>query len=143
MYIKGKIRKQFKNKFGYLKISLYNNNIELNYSVHRLVAMSFKQNSDFSLEVDHINGVKTDNKLVNLEFVTCSENIRRSYSMGLQNKKGENHTRCKLNKNKVIEIRKRYKSGSKQIDLANEFNIVKSNICNIVHDRSWNYPDCY
>jgi hypothetical protein len=48
-------------------------------SVHRMVAMAFHGVPPSNLEVNHINGIKTDNRPENLEWVTTSENELHSY----------------------------------------------------------------
>ena len=60
---------------GYLGVQLGRGNVNL---VHRLVAAAFI-NGDASLQVNHRNGVRTDNRAENLEWVTCSDNHRHSY----------------------------------------------------------------
>ena len=65
---------------GYKSIELNNRR----YAVHRLVAWEFKPDTrDLNLTVDHLDGDKLNNYYENLEWVTLSENIRRSYLTGL------------------------------------------------------------
>jgi hypothetical protein len=54
--------------------------------VHRLVAETFIKNNDNNLIVNHINGIKTDNVVSNLEWVTQSDNLYHAYKMGLKDK---------------------------------------------------------
>jgi hypothetical protein len=68
---KEKILKPYKDTAGYLMVDL-NKNKRITLSVHRLIATTFLGISD--LQVNHINGIKTDNKLENLEFVCAREN---------------------------------------------------------------------
>ena len=70
-----KIMKQSQNNVGYLYVSINGNNYEL----HRIIAEQFVLNKDpqTNTEIDHINGVKTDNRIENLEWITHAENCRR------------------------------------------------------------------
>lgn len=66
--------KQYKNWKGYLRIILYKDKTPYNLSVHRLVAEAFLPNPQRKPEVNHKNGIKTDNKIQNLEWATSQEN---------------------------------------------------------------------
>lgn len=63
---------------GYLQISLTKDSETKSYQVHRLVAMTFIPNPENKSQVNHIDGVKDNNKVSNLQWVTQSENIRHS-----------------------------------------------------------------
>jgi hypothetical protein len=79
---KGRIMKPVTNKLGYLMIMLTNGK-KKNCSVHRLVAMAFIPKPDFKKEVNHKNGIKADNRINNLEWVTHSENMKHAHNTGL------------------------------------------------------------
>jgi hypothetical protein len=51
------------------------------YSQHRIIAMFYLDNYSSELQVNHKNGIKTDNRVENLEMVTCSENIKHSWNV--------------------------------------------------------------
>ena len=78
--IKEKILKPIQKKAGYLVV-----NITLpkrkQYLVHRLIALTFLGDSD--LHVNHIDLDKTNNKVLNLEWVTPKENILHSIKEGV------------------------------------------------------------
>ena len=61
---------------GYIHVSLYKNKRTKTFLVSRLVAQHFLPDWDKSLQVDHINGVKTENHVDNLRMVTRSQNCR-------------------------------------------------------------------
>ncbi len=69
---------------AYLKVTLVNDKGQRKQlSIHRLVAEMFCDNPENKTYVNHINGVKHDNRSSNLEWVTASENINHAYSEGL------------------------------------------------------------
>jgi integrase len=69
--------KPFKTKFGYLKVNFN----QKHFFVHRLVMLAWAGPSE--LECNHLNGIKTDNRFENLEYVTHSENARHAVRNGL------------------------------------------------------------
>ena len=83
---KGRKLKPATDKDGYLRITLTNNNKRKSYYVHRLVARTYLKDYDEKLQVNHKNGIKTDNQVDNLEMVTLQENIKHSIETGLKPK---------------------------------------------------------
>lgn len=71
---KEKILKSGRNNWGYLSVSLCKNGKQKNYLVHRLVWMAFHGVIPEGMQINHINEVVWDNRLENLELVTCKEN---------------------------------------------------------------------
>lgn len=79
------IRKPQITPKGYLNIKLSKDGVSYNKSVHRLILMTFKPIEDMdTLDVNHKDGVKHNNKLINLEWMTRSENVKHSFENGLQ-----------------------------------------------------------
>ena len=62
------------DKDGYEMVCLYKNNKKKTFTIHRLVALHYISNPQNKLQVDHINRIKTDNRVENLRWATNSEN---------------------------------------------------------------------
>ncbi len=99
----GRILRQCDRGNGYPCVSLWRRGKWRAVSVHKLVAEAFYGPS-FGLEVNHKNGIRSDNRVVNLEYATRSENAQHSYDTGLQSAKGEDNGQAKLNNQAVREI---------------------------------------
>lgn len=78
----GKILKQNFVRNNYLSVGLYYNGKTKTFRVHRLVALAFIPNPENKETINHINEVKTDNRVENLEWMTVKENIR--WGTGIQ-----------------------------------------------------------
>ena len=77
---------QHDNGNGYLFVQLWRNNKGKREYVHRLVALAFIPNPDNKKEVNHINSIRTDNFVENLEWVTRKENIDHASKEGHRSK---------------------------------------------------------
>ncbi len=72
----GKRLAQHVSSVGYLTISLYRGGVSGRYIVHRLIAKTFLESVDGADFVDHINECKTDNRAINLRWVTRKQNMQ-------------------------------------------------------------------
>lgn len=66
------------NTNGYYHVSLHNRGTRVVFMVHKLVALAFLGPCPTRLEVNHKSGVKTNNRLGNLEYVTHAENMKHA-----------------------------------------------------------------
>ena len=81
---KTKILKQSINSSGYQQIYLYRSGERKNYGVHRLVIKAFSGPCSEGKECNHIDGIKSNNCVENLEWITSVENIQHALKTGLK-----------------------------------------------------------
>lgn len=138
---------QNKDKRGYLRVALRKDGIERTEKVHRLVLSAFVPQPKGKDQVNHIDGIKTNNNLDNLEWVTGKENMRHSFDLGLEKgRKGEEHNMAKLSNEDVLTIRKLYAGGItdfnnkySQRELAKMYGVKQSTIWGILHRKNWSH----
>lgn len=89
---------------GYLQATLFRDGKPKHLLVHRLVAQAFIGNPEGKSCVNHINGIKTDNRADNLEWVTHAENTQHALTTGLMTQ-GEERYNAKLTNEQARYIR--------------------------------------
>ena len=124
-----RIRKPHLNHKGYSELNLCKGGNVKGFKVHRLVAEAFIPNPQNKREVNHINGIKADNRVENLEWVTPSENQLHAYNTGLR-KSAEENFHAKLTNEQVAYIREN-PCGLSNTELAERFGVAQPTICNI------------
>lgn len=141
---------------GYCYVRLSNDGQKKTFYVHRLVLAAFNPIEGCEkLDVNHLNGQRDDNRLVNLEWLSHKDNLH--YSMRVLGTfkgfrpsdtpkppkilkgrtKGEAQKAAKLNANKVREIRHLCDTGMKQKDIAKMFGVSESVIGQIKKRTAW------
>lgn len=144
----GQISSEKSNKFlsdrpnthGYPTVTVYNNKKIRRIRVHREVAKAFLACPDPTLDVNHKDGIKTNNHVSNLEWCTRKENERHSREILGNRKEGEGHGQAKVSNDDVVKIRELYSTGNYyQREIAELFNVSQMAISNIVNKRTWDH----
>lgn len=120
---------------GYLVVRL--NQPRKLVKVHRLVAKAFISNPYNKPQVNHLDGIKTNNCIENLEWCTAQENISHAEANKLRNNAGENHPIAKLTEEDIKKIRNLILNGVSKSELASIFKVSRSTIGDIKAKRSW------
>lgn len=130
--LKEKQRKLILDSYGYLIVDLYKEGKGQIKKVHRLVASAFIQNTENKKSVNHKNGIKSDNKVENLEWCTDSENQIHAFKNGLK--------KPQINGEKAVLM---YQKGSGQFvmefssisNASRYLNCSNSDICSVLKGR--------
>ena len=118
----------FSNGYFYLRLCGVGN--QKRKYIHRLIAAHFIPNPFNLPEVNHKDFNRTNNKIENLEWVSCQDNCLHAIKGG--------RTTAKINYKKAQEIRKKHKSGLfSQTKLAAEYGVTQACIWYIIKNINW------
>ena len=109
------------NDNGYIRVYIY----KKTFALHRLVALTFLENSQNKEQVNHIDGNKLNNSIQNLEWVTNKENQIHKFQNGLGNIFTRKIAQYDLVMNKIKDF-------NSIIEASKELNIGKSNISGVL-----------
>lgn len=123
---------------GRLSVSLSVGGKERTFDVHTLVAEAFLGPRPVGLEINHIDGVATNNRSDNLEYCTRRENMRHAYRLGLSKELGfgVDHHLAKLTMDQVRIIRACNASVSDYL-LARVFSVSRPTINKVRKGLTW------
>jgi hypothetical protein len=123
---------------GYSRVRLYLNKKSFTTGAHRLVAIAFIPNPLNLPQVNHINGIKADNKVENLEWCTNQYNQIHAVKNGLCNPNTcEKHHMSKLKNEDVLKVRELHRIGFKNSELAKDYDISQTAMSNILRRKTY------
>ncbi len=120
-------------KFGYERVLLSKDGKVKKHMVHRLVATAFIENPEGKPQVNHIDGIKRNNNVENLEWCTAKENSKHARENNLIAESSK-----KIPKEIRDKVRALYVKGSKEfgcVSLAKMFGIGRESVLNIVKEK--------
>lgn len=138
MLRRSKVLKLTPDVDGYSTVGLYLGGKSSTFKVHRLVAEVFIPNFDNLPEVNHKDGVKSNNNLGNLEWSTHKENMQHAFKTGLAKpNRGESCHTAKLCRADIPVIRARLANGESLKAIASAYSVDPSTIWSIKIRESW------
>ena len=134
----GKILQPSLRKNGYLQFGLTKDGKTKWFKSARIVAKAWISNPKNKPTVNHKDGVKTNDRVSNLEWATVSENTQHAYDNGLaKTRKGEKCTSARLRELGVIVIRGLLNSGTTGREIARRFGISEMMVSDIRLGKTW------
>lgn len=131
--------KPYTNKHGYAVVTLCSQGAKTRKAVHKIVATAFLGSAKNGLEVNHINGVKTDNQADNLEWVTREGNTSHAMKMNLV-PCGDRNGNRKLSSSQVLEIMTYSGSVISAVkQFSDKFGVSKTSIYDILSGKTWKH----
>ena len=127
---------------GYYRVNIRDNSHpqkKYRMNVHTLILNTFVGERPKGMLCRHLNGNPLDNRLCNLKWGTPQENVQDSIRHGTAAclRTGESHIRSKLKLTDIYEIRRMYKAGQKQSDIALKYSIDQRHVSDIVRGNTW------
>jgi len=133
-----KVLRKNKDGRGYLQVGLYIDGKQRPSRVHRVIAETFFGKCPDGMNVNHKDGVKTNNHRSNLEYVTPERNREHAIEMGLVDNNGEKSAVNKLMNADIPKIRILLASGDFTLkQIADMYCVSRSAIKSVKSGRTW------
>lgn len=134
--------KEYKTNHGYIKYSLTAFGKKKKVYAHRLVAEAFLINLEKYPCINHIDGVKTNNDVSNLEWCTFSQNNKHAYNAELRkpyNRNGTRNPRSVLTNEQAIAIKNKIDNKERIANICREFNVSDGCVSAIKNGKTWGW----
>jgi hypothetical protein len=123
-FVPEKWRKPVLHCTGYMVVTLSRDGVSKTHRIHKLVALVFLPRTSNSGEsINHINGDKTDNRAINLEWCSPLENTLHAIAQGLMDSRGCKNPSAKLTLDNIKELERLVLSGMSLKEAGSAFNV--------------------
>jgi len=133
------------NTYGYLKVFLTDSfGKSRMYTVHSLVMLAFVGPRPYRMDINHRNGIKSDNRVENLHYCTTAENMQLLHASGKGNPaRGERHPSAKLTDEKAKEIHRLRRMQFTYVEIAKMLDCDKNAVARVASGKAWKHvlPD--
>ena len=134
-----KLLKYHKHGIGYISVCIKRDNKFRHYSIHRLLAETFLPNPESKPCVNHKNGIKSDNRLENLEWSTYSQNNKHAFDLKLNNAVvGSKRHTSTVDEETILKIRKMNETMNFS-QISKELNLGYTLVRNACLKKSWKH----
>lgn len=136
---KTKILKTFKDKRGYLRISLRVGGIKYHRYIHSIVMEAYEGPQPLGYDVHHKDENKTNNYRGNLQYLISCKHREPTL---IKNQKGEDNNNAILTTELILKIRSEYKYNTRGYgctSLSKKYNLTEKHIFDIIKRRIWNH----
>lgn len=127
------LRPGVRGQYKYSGVTLRKNGKSYTCYIHRLMWLTYRGRIPKGFEINHKNGRKQDNRLVNLECGTPKENMVHAWRTGLRTAEHSG----KLKVRQVRQIKRRLANGAKPVVLARQYGVSDGAIYMIKNGHTW------
>jgi len=138
---------------GYRQIAMHNNGVRRTQKIHRMVYEAWVGPIPPGMQINHLNGIKSDNRIENLEMCTPQQNIEHSVRTGLLPRgdrhhfvkrpetipRGTNHHASKLTDELALQIYLEGASAKNLNQLAAKYGMSWGAIYSLMNGKTWRH----
>lgn len=135
-----RVYKPYLDQYGYYRVSTTYQGSKVRVLAHRATALCWIPNPENKPQVNHKNGIKTDNRVENLEWCTGHENQRHALKTGLRKiRVGEEASSAQHTEDEISKVCELLEQGLRNCDIEKRTGVSRSKIKDIRSGRSWTH----